>query len=185
MFGAFLVYTGIKLLGESEVEVDPEKNLVLRLLRRRLRVSPTLDGSRFTTRIDGRRFATPLLVVLVAIEATDVVFAVDSIPAIFGITRDPFVVFTSNVFAVLGLRALYFVLHDLMTRFAYLHYGLGLVLAFIGGKMLASHWYDVPVHVSLVLVVALLGGAILLSMVFPPRETTPEPPAGTGPGAEI
>jgi tellurite resistance protein TerC len=168
LFGAFLLWTGIGLLRKSEVEVDPAQNPMLRFLRRFMRVSDELDGSHFLTRIDGKLFATPLLVVLLVIETSDVVFAVDSIPAIFGITKDPFVVFTSNIFAVLGLRALYFVLHDLVTRFAYLHYGLGLVLAFIGAKMLASGWYDLPVAWSLGVVVALLAGSIVLSLLKPP-----------------
>jgi tellurite resistance protein TerC len=163
LFGAFLLWTGIGLLRKSEIEIDPASNPMLRFLRRFMRV-----GARFLTRVDGRLFATPLLVVLLVIEASDVVFAVDSIPAIFGITHDPFVVFTSNIFAVLGLRALYFVLHDLVTRFAYLHYGLGLVLAFIGGKMLASGFYEVPVVWSLAVVIGLLAGAIVLSLLRPP-----------------
>src|ERR1044072_336385 len=170
IFGAFLLWTGIGLLRKSEMEMDPENNPVLRFLRKHLRIAPQGDAEHFVTRIDGRLFATPLLVVLLVIEGTDVVFAVDSIPAIFGITSDPFIVFTSNIFAVLGLRAIYFLLHGLMDRFAYLHYGLGLVLAFIGGKMLLGHWVDIPVHWSLAVVGGLLGGSVLLSWLFAPKQ---------------
>jgi TerC family integral membrane protein len=169
LFGAFLLWTGIGLLRKSEMEMDPESNPVLRFLRRHLRIAPLGDAEHFVTRIDGKLFATPLLVVLLVIEATDVVFAVDSIPAIFGITSDPFIVFTSNIFAVLGLRAVYFLLHGLMDRFAYLHYGLGLVLAFIGAKMLVGHWIEIPVQWSLGVVGALLGGSVLLSWLFGPK----------------
>jgi tellurite resistance protein TerC len=170
LFGAFLLWTGIGLLRKSEMEVDPERNPVLHFLRRHLRIAPQGDAEHFVTRIDDKLYATPLLVVLLVIEATDVVFAVDSIPAIFGITSDPFIVFTSNIFAVLGLRAVYFLLHGLMDRFAYLHYGLGLVLAFIGAKMLVSHWVHVPVQWSLAIVVGLLGGSVVLSWLFAPRD---------------
>jgi tellurite resistance protein TerC len=170
VFGAFLLWTGIGLLRKSEMEVDPEKNPVLHFLRRHLRVTTHGEGQRFLAHVDGKLFATPLLVVLLVIEATDVVFAVDSIPAIFGVTNDAFIVFTSNIFAVLGLRAIYFLLHDLMDRFAYLHYGLGLVLAFIGTKMLVAHWVEVPVQWSLAVVAGLLGGSVLLSWLFGPKD---------------
>ncbi len=179
-FGALLVWTGIKLLRESEMEMDPEDNPVVRLLQRHLRVTPRLVGDRFLTRVDGRLFATPLLAVLLVIDVVDVIFAVDSIPAIFGVTKDPFIVFTSNIFAVLGLRAIYFLLHDLMGRFAYLHYGLGLVLAFIGGKMLAAPWMEIPVHWSLAVVVGLLVGAVVVSWFAPKRSGSTT--AGDGDG---
>jgi tellurite resistance protein TerC len=170
VFGAFLLWTGIGLLRKSEMEVDPENNPALRFLRRHLRIAPQGDAEHFLTRIDGKLYATPLLVVLLVIEATDVVFAVDSIPAIFGITHDPFIVFTSNIFAVLGLRAVYFLLHGLMDRFTYLHYGLGLVLAFIGAKMLLGHWIEIPVQWSLAVVAGLLGGSVVLSWLFAPED---------------
>ena len=170
VFGAFLLWTGIGLLRKSEVEMDPDKNPVLQFLRRHLRIAPQGDVEHFVTRIDGKLFATPLLVVLLVIEATDVVFAVDSIPAIFGITSDPFIVFSSNIFAVLGLRAVYFLLHGLMDRFTYLHYGLGLVLAFIGAKMLLGHWIEIAVQWSLAVVAGLLGGSVVLSWLFAPED---------------
>jgi tellurite resistance protein TerC len=179
VFGAFLVYTGIKILRHSEMEIDPEHNPVIRFLERHLRITTRHDGQRFLIRHQGKLWATPLLVVLLVIEATDVVFAVDSIPAIFGITHDPFIVFTSNIFAVLGLRALYFVLHGLMNKFDFLHYGLGLVLAFVGAKMLLSEVVKIPIQLSLGIIVALLGGSILISIFFDPKKKPPleSPPA--------
>jgi tellurite resistance protein TerC len=172
LFGAFLLVTGVRLLFAIESEVDPEKNPLLKLARRFLPVTPNYHGQRFLVRIDRKLYATPLFLVLVAIEATDVVFAVDSIPAIFGITQDPFLVFTSNIFAILGLRALYFLLADFMNRFHHLKYGLGLVLAFVGAKMLLSGWLEVPIALSLGVVVALLGGSVAASFLFPPRAAT-------------
>jgi tellurite resistance protein TerC len=170
IFGAFLVYTGIKILRHSEMEMDPEQNPALRFLQRHMRIVNRHDGQKFLVRLDGKLWATPLLVVLLVIEATDVVFAVDSIPAIFGITQDPFIVFTSNIFAVLGLRALYFVLHGLMNKFDFLHYGLGLVLAFVGAKMLLSELVHIPIELSLGVIVALLGGSVLISIFFDPKK---------------
>jgi tellurite resistance protein TerC len=179
IFGVFLVYTGIKILRHSEMEMDPERNPVIRFLERHIRILNRHEGQRFLVRHEGKLWATPLLVVLLVIEATDVVFAVDSIPAIFGITRDPFIVFTSNIFAVLGLRALYFVLHGLMNKFDFLHYGLGLVLAFVGAKMLLSEVVKIPIQLSLGIIVALLGGSILISIFFDPKKKPPaEPPPG-------
>jgi len=163
LFGVFLLYTGIKIVVRKEVEVDPEHNPVIRWVERHLRVTGRYDGQRFITRVNGTLSATPLLLVLIVVELTDVVFAVDSIPAVFGVTRDPFLVFTSNIFAILGLRALYFVLHDLIRRFEYLHYGLGAVLAFIGVKMLLEDWVHIPVEISLAVVVVLLAGSSLAS----------------------
>lgn len=170
LFGAFLVWTGWKLLVGAGGEVDPEKNPLLALARRFLRVTSDFRGRAFFVREGGSWVATPLFLVLIAIEATDIVFAVDSIPAIFGITQDPYLVFTSNIFAVLGLRALFFVLADFMGRFHYLRYGLGLVLVFIGAKMTASPWYHLPASVSLLVVVALLAGSVLLTWLLPPRK---------------
>jgi len=174
VFGAFLVVTGVRLLVAGEGEVDPEHNPLLRLARRFLRVTPRYHGQRFFVTEQGRRFATPLFLVLIVIEGTDVVFAVDSIPAIFGVTQDPFLVFTSNIFAILGLRSLYFLLHDFMGRFHYLKYGLGLVLAFVGAKMVASGWFKVPIGLSLGVIVALLGLSVGASWLFPPK-TAPGP----------
>jgi tellurite resistance protein TerC len=173
IFGAFLVFTGFKLLVARESEIHPERNLVIKLFRRLVPCVPEYRGARFTVKEAGRRYATPLLLVLVAIEATDVVFAVDSIPAIFAITTDPFIVFTSNIFAILGLRALYFLLAGMLGKFRYLKVGLGLVLAFVGIKMLLAGWIQVPIGLSLGVVAGLLGISIAVSLVFPSaRDTT-------------
>jgi tellurite resistance protein TerC len=173
VFGGFLVLTGIKLLFSGEGDVDPEKNPILKLARRFLPVTSSYHGQRFFVIEAGKRYATPLFLVLLVIEATDVVFAVDSIPAIFGVTRDPFLVFTSNIFAILGLRALYFLLADFMGRFHYLKYGLGLVLAFVGFKMVGSAWFKVPIGVSLGVIATLLGGSVAASWLFPPKPEAP------------
>jgi tellurite resistance protein TerC len=177
VLGAFLVYTGINILRGEETEVHPEKNPVLRLFQRWVPLTAQYHGKKFFVRQEvarksgpkRRTLATPLLLVLVVVEATDVVFAVDSIPAVLGVTRDSFIVFTSNIFAILGLRALYFLLASLMNKFRYLSYGLGLVLIFVGGKMLAERWAKIPVGVSLGIVLALLAGAILASLLRPDR----------------
>lgn len=170
VFGLFLVYTGIKMAVHDSVEVHPDRNLMVRLCRRLFPVAGAYDGARFFTRVDGRRAATPLFVALVAVESTDVLFAVDSIPAIFAITTDPFIVFTSNIFAVLGLRALYFLLAGALDRFGYLKYGISAVLVFVGAKMLAGAFdLDVPIEASLAVVVALLAGSIAPSVLRPPR----------------
>lgn len=180
IFGAFLILTGIKILVQRDVEVDPGRNPVVRLARRLLPLTPAYYGQRFFVRLDGRLFATPLLLVLLVLEATDVVFAVDSIPAIFGITRDPFLVFTSNIFAILGLRALFFLLASFMDRFHYLKVGLGLVLAFIGTKMMLAEAYHIPIGWSLGIIVAILGGAVAASLLFPPP--APEEEGGSRDG---
>lgn len=167
VFGAFLVYTGINILRNKETEVHPERNPVLRLFQRFVPLTPRYHGKHFFIRENGRRLATPLMLVLVVVEATDVIFAVDSIPAVLGVTRDPFIVFTSNIFAILGLRALYFLLAGLMHKFQYLSYGLGLVLVFVGGKMLTDHWYEIPVQVSLGIVLGLLTVSVAASLLRP------------------
>jgi tellurite resistance protein TerC len=167
VFGAFLVYTGINILRGKETEVHPESNPVLRLFRRFVPLTASYHGKRFFIRENHRTLATPLMLVLVVVEATDVIFAVDSIPAVLGVTRDPFIVFTSNIFAILGLRALYFLLAGLMHKFQYLSYGLGLVLVFVGGKMLAERWYEIPVQVSLGIVLGLLAVSIVVSLLRP------------------
>jgi tellurite resistance protein TerC len=170
VFGAFLVYTGFKILRGQETEVHPEKNPVLRLFQRFVPLSERYHGKRFFVVRNRRILATPLLLVLVVLETTDVIFAVDSIPAVFGVTRNPFIVFTSNIFAILGLRALYFLLAGLMRKFEYLSYGLGLVLMFVGAKMLLHDWYDIPIHLALGLVLGVLAAAIVISfIVAPPR----------------
>ena len=168
VFGAFLVFTGIKLLAAREDDsIHPERNIVLRVFRRIVPCVSDYRGARFSVRDAGRRYATPLLMVLVAIEATDIVFAVDSIPAIFAVTTDPFIVFTSNIFAILGLRALYFLLAGMIGKFRYLKVGLGLVLAFVGSKMLLVDFIHVPIAVSLVIVAILLSLSVLASLLFP------------------
>jgi tellurite resistance protein TerC len=167
IFGAFLVFTGIKLVAARESEIHPERNLVIRLFLKLMPCVPEYRGARFTVKEAGKRYATPLLLVLVAIEATDIVFAVDSIPAIFAITADPFIVFTSNIFAILGLRALYFLLAGMLNKFRYLKIGLGLVLAFVGTKMLIAGWIHIPISLSLGAVAGLLGISIAASLVFP------------------
>lgn len=177
ILGAFLVYTGVRMAfsGGGDPEVDPDNNPVVRFLRRYLPITKQLDGGKFFTRRDGVRFATPLLVVLVMVETTDVVFAADSIPAILAISRDTFVVYTSNVFALLGLRALYFALASLMTLFHYLSYGLALILIFIGGKLLAEDFLrehfnlELPMPVSLGIVGALLLGSVGASLLWPKK----------------
>ncbi|TVT39114.1 TerC family protein [Hymenobacter setariae] len=172
VLGAFLVYTGVRmgLSSNSEPEIDPENNPIVRFLGRHLPISRQLDGGKFFTRREGVRFATPLLVVLVLIETTDVVFAADSIPAILAISRDTFVVYTSNVFALLGLRALYFALASLMQLFHYLHYGLALILIFIGAKLLLEDIYPFPMPVALGAVGVLLLGSIAASLLWPKKQ---------------
>ncbi len=169
VFGAFLVVTGIKMAASKDKQVHPERNLVLRLFRRLVPVTPDYHGQHFLVRRDGRRHATPLLVVLVLVETSDLIFAVDSIPAILAITTDAFIVYTSNVFAILGLRALYFALAGVIRMFHYLHYSLSLVLVFVGVKMLIAEWYKIPVAVSLGVVALLLAVAVAASIARPKR----------------
>jgi tellurite resistance protein TerC len=163
-FGAFLVVTGIKMLALADRKPDLANNPLLRWLRGHLRITPEFRGERFFALVDGRRYATPMLLVLVMIEGSDLVFAVDSIPAIFAITTDPFIVFTSNIFAIMGLRALYFLLADLGERFHLLKYGLALVLVFVGGKMLAGPWFHMPAFWSLGIVASIVLASVALSL---------------------
>jgi len=175
LFGIFLIATGIKMVLTKDKEMDPEKNPVLRAFRRLMPVTPDYHGQKFFTRINGKLWATPLFLVLLMVEFTDVIFAVDSIPAIFAITSDPFLVFTSNVFAILGLRALFFALAGLMGMFHYLSYGLAAILVFVGGKMLYGYaekvivpdWPKFPVGLSLGIIVGILAAAILASLLRP------------------
>jgi tellurite resistance protein TerC len=169
VFGGFLIFTGVKILLNRGTEVHPEKNPVLRLFGKIVPTLPDSYGGRFTVKLDGKRYATALLPVLVVVEVTDLMFAVDSIPAIFAVTNDPFIVYTSNIFAILGLRALYFLLASAMGKFRYLKVGLGLVLSFVGAKMVLAEWVEIPIKISLAVVVALLAGSILASVVRPPR----------------
>jgi tellurite resistance protein TerC len=174
VLGAFLVYTGVKMATSAgEPEIDPDNNPVVKFLSRHLPITSRLHEGKFFVRKDGLRFATPLFVVLVMVETTDVMFAVDSIPAILAVSRDTFIVYTSNVFALLGLRALYFALEGLMRLFHYLHYGLSLILIFIGGKLLFQEIYHIPMGISLGVVGFILSMSILLSLLLPKKETTP------------
>ncbi|TRZ70673.1 MAG: TerC family protein [Rhodocyclaceae bacterium] len=165
IFGAFLVVTGIRMLVIAEKPPDLEKNPLLVLARKHLRISDGDHGESFMVTRDGVRYFTPLFLVLLLIEFTDLVFAVDSIPAIFAITTDPFIVFTSNIFAIMGLRALYFLLADVADRFHLLKYGLAMVLTFIGAKMLIAPWHHVPVGTSLAIVTILIGSSIVASLI--------------------
>jgi tellurite resistance protein TerC len=168
VFGAFLVFTAVRLIAHRDEEIHPERNAILRLFRRLVRSVPDYRGTRLVVAEAGRWFATPLLTVLVVVEATDIVFAVDSIPAVFAVTSDPFIVYTSNIFAILGLRALYFLLAGMMSRFHYLKVGLGLVLGFVGAKMLIADLYELPIGLSLAVVALLLAGSVILSILRSP-----------------
>jgi len=169
-FGLFLVYTGLHMLWKRNKEVHYEKNPVFRFASKHLRVTREYSGARFFVREDGRLSATPLFLVLLIVEITDVTFAVDSIPAIFGITRDPFIVYTSNVFAILGLRALYFLLADVLDYFQYLGIGLAVVLMFVGAKMAAERWVHISVAVSLSVVAGILLLSMLVSFLAKPKK---------------
>ena len=165
VFGAILVFTAIKLLMSGGESPHPERNAIFRAFSRMVPSVPDYDGQKFTTIRDGRRYATPMLMVLLAIESTDIVFAVDSIPAIFAVTSDPFIVYSSNVFAILGLRAMYFVLAGAIEKFRYVKYGLAAVLAFVGVKMIMAGVYKIPIGVSLGVIVVLLGASVVASLV--------------------
>ena len=169
VFGAFLVFTGIKMWWAAGQEPDLESNPALRWIRRHLKIAPGFDGEKFFTTVDGVRMATPLAVVIALIGIVDIIFAVDSIPAIFAITTDPFIVLTSNVFAILGLRAMYFLLAGMHERFHLLSYGLAIVLVFIGAKMLLLDLYKIPVVWSLSFTVVVLAATMLLSLRIPAR----------------
>ena len=168
VFGAFLIFTGGKMAVKRDDEFD-DQNLILRIARRYLRVSSEYDGQRFFTVRNGQRLATPLLPVLLVVEMTDLIFAVDSIPAIFAVTTDAFLVYTSNIFAILGLRSMYFLLSGIVHRFVYLQYGLAVILVFVGSKMVAADFVHVPTLVSLGLIILALGVAIVASLLRSPR----------------
>lgn len=174
IFGAFLVFTGFRLMFQKEHGVDPEKNPVLRLMRRFIRVTRYYYGDRFFIKKLGYRFATPLFAVLVLLETTDLIFAVDSIPAILAISQDSFIVYTSNIFAILGLRSLYFALAGILRIFHYLNYGMAAVLVFVGIKMLVMDVYKIPIAVALGVVVAILAASIAASILFPQKKTQPQ-----------
>jgi tellurite resistance protein TerC len=165
VFGGILVITGVRMMLQKEDRIEPEKNPVVRLARRVFPFSNCYDGAHFLTRtVRGKVLATPLLLVLLVIEWSDLVFAIDSIPAIFSVTRDPFLVYSSNVFAILGLRALFFVLAGMMDRFVYLKPGVALILIFVGAKMTLSHWVHLPITLSLAVILLILSGAVVLSL---------------------
>ncbi len=165
VFGAFLIFTGVKMGVSREKEVHPERNPLVRLLRRVMPVTERYEGDRFFVRRAGALVATPLFLVLLIVESTDLIFAVDSIPAIFAVTQDPFIVYTSNVFAILGLRSLYFVLAGVMDKFHYLKPGLAVVLTFVGVKMVLVDIYKIPTAVSLGVIVTVLAVAVVASLV--------------------
>lgn len=169
VFGTVLVISGLKMAFEKDKEVHPEKNPVLRLFRRFMPVASEYHEGRFFVRREKLWLATPLFIVLLMLESTDLVFAVDSVPAVLAITTDPFIVYTSNVFAILGLRSMFFALAGIMKLFHYLHYGLASVLVFVGGKMLLAGFYKIPTLVSLLVIVGLLGTAVVASLVHAVR----------------
>ena len=189
VFGAFLIATGAKMLLVSNAKPDINNNVVLKLLRRRLRVTESYEGKRFFVRRNGVLFATPLFLVLMMVEFTDLVFAVDSIPAIIAVSRDPFIIYTANVFAILGLRALYFALAGIVPRFIYLKYALSLILIVVGGKMIANYFYGekfIPTELALLITAVLIGGSIALSLLRTRGAMPAEPaalPTGWVPGS--
>lgn len=169
VFGAVLLVTGLKLAFQKDQEIHPEKNILLKLFKRLMPVADSYESGKFLLKRDGKLFATPLLIVLIVIESTDVVFAVDSIPAVLAISTDPFIVYTSNVFAILGLRALYFVLEGLMRLFHHLHYGLSIILVLIGMKMLAADFVHVSSALILALIMSVLVVSVLASLIWPEK----------------
>lgn len=190
IFGAFLILTGIKMVVMKDKKIEPDKNPIIKLVRKLIPVTPDYVGQQFFARINGKLWATPLFITLIFIEFTDIIFAVDSIPAIFAITKDPFIVFTSNVFAILGLRALFFALSGLMSMFHYLGYGLASILVFVGGKMVYTYYmhtlggnpeYKFPIALSLGIIVAILTVSVVLSLKRPPEDphfVVPTPAGG-------
>jgi tellurite resistance protein TerC len=169
IFGAILVYSGIKLLRQHGADIHPEKNPVLRGFRKIFRLTENYEGEKFFVRRDGLRYATPLALVLIVVETTDLLFAVDSIPAVLAVTREPFIVYTSNVFAIMGLRSLFFALSGLLDAFHLLHYGLSVILIFIGLKMLAANFIEVPTVIALGVVAGILVASVALSLAFPKK----------------
>ena len=166
IFGAMLVVTGVRMAFKGDDDFNGEENPIVRMVRRVLPVTSEYNGQKFFSIENGRRVATPLLLVLVLVEFTDLIFAIDSIPAIFAVTRDPFIVYTSNIFAILGLRSMYFLLADVVQRFYLLKYGLAVILSFIGVKMLGEKWFTVPILASLIVIVVTLGLSIAASLIW-------------------
>lgn len=169
IFGAFLVYVGVQLFFQKEDEQQMERSPMVRFFQKHLRLTKNYEGGKFWVMQEGVRFFTPLMLVLLVVEASDVIFATDSIPAILAITQDAFVVFTSNVFAILGLRSLYFALAGMMKTFHLLHYGLSVILTFIGIKMLGAHWFKIPTIAALGVIVGVLAISVAASLIFPPK----------------
>jgi tellurite resistance protein TerC len=169
LFGIFLMVTGTKIIRQGDTKIEPERNPVVKIFRRFVPITSGYGTGQFFQKHHGKLMATPLALVLVTVEATDVVFATDSIPAIFGVTRDPFIVYTSNICAILGLRSMYFLLSAVVSRFAYLGTGLGIVLIFIGAKMLIGSIYHIPIGLSLSIVAIILLGSIVLSLIYSPK----------------
>jgi tellurite resistance protein TerC len=173
IFGVFLIFTAIKIVFEKDKEIHPEKNPVLKLLHRIMPVDSGFNGGKFFLKKEGRWVATPMFAVVLLLETTDVIFAVDSIPAVLAISADPFIVYTSNVFAILGLRSLFFAISGIMRLFHYLHYGLAVVLSFVGVKMLLSNIYKIPIGVSLGIIATTVAISIIASMLWPKKEQPP------------
>jgi tellurite resistance protein TerC len=171
VFGGFLIVTAGKMLFAGDEEIDPEKNMLIKAARKLFPVSPTFEEQKFFTKVNGNKAITPLFLVLLIVESTDVLFAVDSIPAIFAVTTDPFIVFTSNVFAILGLRSLYFALAAMIGMFHYLKISLVFVLAYVGVKMILSHHYPIPTSLSLGIIAIALGAGVAASLLFKKQET--------------
>jgi tellurite resistance protein TerC len=169
VFGAILIITGIKMAFQKDKQIHPEKNPVLRIMKRFIPITPDYSGDKFFVRVDGKKMATTLFVVLIIVETTDLVFALDSIPAILAITSNTFIVYTSNVMAILGLRALYFALAGIIQKFRYLHYGLSAILVFVGAKMTLSGAFKIPVEISLAVITIILVGSITASMIIPAK----------------
>src|SRR3989338_413229 len=173
LFGAFLIFTGVHVAFQRDQEIHPERNPVVRLVRRMFPMTKRSHGPIFFLRRRGTWIATPLVLVLAVIESTDVVFAVDSVPAVLAITTDPFIVFTSNIFAILGLRSLYFVLAGVLPLFYYLRYGISIILCFVGVKMLISKVYEIPITVSLGIIFGIIASSILLSIIHRDKRNIP------------
>lgn len=169
VFGGFLVFTGLKMLREEEKTLEIEANPMIKLAKKFWKISPNFDGEKFRTVLNGKKVFTPLFLVLIMIETTDIIFAVDSIPAILAITPDPYIVFTSNVFAILGLRSLYFALNGIMEMFEYINYALAGILAFVGVKMIISSWYHVPTIISVAVIFSFIIISIVASIYFPKK----------------
>ncbi len=172
IFGGILLFTGIKMIFEKDKKMDPEKNPVLKLLKKYMPIAAReYVDQKFFIRLNGALYATPLFVVLIMIETSDLIFAVDSIPAILAISRDPFIVYSSNVFAILGLRTMYFILSSIMPLFTYLKFGISIVLCYVGVKMMIVNFYKIPTVLSLAIVVGILGGSVICSLLFKKKES--------------